>query len=80
MNSCHEHNLRAPLPENRPYGIRVRMRGSDPLRNLLGDGWEKELWYASPAERDAALVDMSGRYVYFRPGDAPTMEYETIDR
>ncbi len=56
------------------------MRRSDPLRNLLGDGWQKEHWFATAAERDRALAEMSGRYVYFRPGDAPTMEYEKIER
>lgn len=76
----HEHNLRAPLPDNRPFGLRVRMRRSDPLRNLLGDAWQKEHWFATAAERDRALAEMSGRYVYFRPGDAPTLEYEKIER
>jgi len=80
MNVCHQHNLRAPLPDDRPYGIRVRMRRSDPLRNLLGDGWQNEHWFATATERDRALAEMSGRYVYFRPGDAPSMEYEKINR
>ena len=80
MNVCHPHNLRAPLPDERPYGIRVRMRRSYPLRNLLGDGWQKEHWFATAAERDRALAEMSGRYVYFRPGDAPSLEYEKIQR
>ena len=33
MATFHEHNLRQPLPAERPFGIRVRLRGSDPLRN-----------------------------------------------
>ncbi len=80
MSISQEHNLRAPLPESRPYGIRVRMRRSDPMRSLLGEGWQKEHWFATVAERDQALAEMSGRYVYFRPGDAPSMEYEKIAR
>jgi hypothetical protein len=80
MSISHEHNLRAPLPEKRPYGIRVRMRRSDPLRSLLGDGWQKEHWFATAAERDRALAEMSGHYVYFRPGDAPSLEYEKVER
>lgn len=56
------------------------MRRSDPLRNLLGDGWQREHWFATAEERDRALAEMSGRYVYFRPGDAPSMEYEKINR
>ena len=79
MATCHAHNLRQPLPENRPYGIRVRLLGSDPFRNLLGEDWEKEHWFATRRERDRALEQMSGRYVYFRPGDQPTLDFETVD-
>lgn len=79
MAVCHEHNLRQPLPTQRPYGIRVRLRGSDPIRNLLGDDWEKEHWFATRAERDRALGQMGARYVYFRAGDRPTVEFETVD-
>ena len=31
------------------------------------------------AERDARLAEMSGRYLYFRPGDAPALDFETVD-
>lgn len=79
MATCHAHNLREPLPGQRPYGIRVRLRGNDPIRSLLGDDWEKEHWFATRAERDRALTQMSGRYVYFRLGDQPTLDYETVD-
>jgi len=63
MTTCHDHNLRAPLPETRPYGIRVRLRKGDPFRNLLGDEWEKQHWFASRNERDDVLAQMSGRYL-----------------
>ena len=79
MAICHEHNLREPLPQNKPYGIRVTMPASDPLRNLVGGDWEKLHWFATRAERDEWLRQMSGRYVYFRPGDRPTLEFATID-
>lgn len=79
MSTCHDHNLRAPLPENRPYGIRVRLRRNDPFRNLLGDDWEKQHWFASRSERDDVFAQMSGRYVYFRPGDAPALDFERVD-
>jgi len=79
MAACHEHNLREPLPAQRPYGIRVRLRGNDPIRTLLGDDWEKEHWFGTRADRDRALEQMSGRFVYFRPGDAPTVDFETVD-
>ena len=64
----------------RPFGIRVRLRRSDPIRNLLGDDWEKQHWFATRAERDEALAQMSGRYVYFRPGDQPTLDFERMER
>jgi hypothetical protein len=79
MTTCHEHNLRAPPPGVRPFGIRVRLRKSDPFRNLLGGDWHREHWFASRPERDRALADMSGRYVYFRPGDEPALDFERID-
>ena len=79
MPTCHDHNLREPLPGQRPYGIRVRLRRNDPFRALIGDDWTKEHWFASSAERDARLAEMSGRYLYFRPGDAPALEFERVD-
>jgi hypothetical protein len=79
MAACHDHNLRQPLPALRPYGIRVRLRGGDPFRTLVGADWNKEHWFATRAERDARLVEMSGRYLYFRPGDQPTLEFERVD-
>ena len=37
MSTCHDHNLSQPLPEQRPFGIRVRLRRGDPFRKLLGE-------------------------------------------
>ena len=79
MSIANAQNLRQPLPEVRPWGLRVRARKNDPFRNLVGDDWEKEHWFATRAERDAAWREMSGRYVYFRPGDVPTLDFELID-
>jgi hypothetical protein len=79
MPISHDHNLRQPLPQARPYGLRLRPRRNDPFRTLVGDDWEKEHWFPTRAERDAALAQMSGRYLYFRPGDLPTLEFEKID-
>ena len=80
MNIVHAHNLAHPLPEHRPYGIRIRLKSSDPFRNLVGNDWSHEHWFATREERDRALQEMSGRYVYFRPGDQPTLEYEAVDK
>lgn len=79
MATCHDHNLREPLPELRPYGLRVRLRPRDPFRTLLGEDWTREHWFATRAERDARLAEMSGRYIYFRPGDSPALDFETVD-
>ena len=79
MAICQEQNLRQPLPERTPFGIRVRIRKSDPFRNLVDGDWQKEHWFATARERDTMLVQMSGRYVYFRPGDQPTLDFEKVD-
>jgi hypothetical protein len=51
MAICNEQNLRQPLPVNKPFGIRVRLRKSDPFRNLVGGDWQKEHWFATARER-----------------------------
>lgn len=80
MSIVHSHNLARPLPDQRPYGIRVRLKSSDPFRNLVGNDWTHEHWFGTREERDRALQEMSGRYIYFRPGDQPTLEYEVVDK
>lgn len=80
MSICHSHNLVTPLPEQKKFGIRVRTRASDPFRQLVGGDWTKEHWFATRTERDTALKGMSQRYVYFRPGDRPTLDFEVVDR
>ena len=80
MTACHDHNLREPLPQTRPFGIRVRLRKSDPFRNLVGDDWQKEHWFATRPDREQALEQMSSRYIYFLPGDRPTLDFERVDR
>jgi hypothetical protein len=80
MPICHEHNPSRPIPKQLPFGIRVKVRSNDPFKNLVGSDWAKEHWFATRDERDRALKEMSGRYVYFRPGDQPTLEFEKVDR
>jgi hypothetical protein len=55
------------------------LRRGDPFRHLVGDDWTREHWFASREERDTTLGEMSGRYLYFRPGDQPALDFETID-
>lgn len=80
MPICHDHNLARSQPKQLPFGIRLKLRSTDPFKNLVGSDWTKEHWFATREERDRAMKEMSGRYVYFRPGDQPTLEYEKIDR
>jgi hypothetical protein len=78
MAIAHEHNLNAPPPAARPYGIRARLRARDPFTRLVGAGWHKLHWFATERERDEALADMSGRHLYSRRGDEPTVIYEKV--
>jgi len=75
------HNLRAaPVEVPRPFGVRVSLPPGDPFRKLLGDHWHTIHWYPSPEERDAALVEMSRRHEYSRPGDRPSLLFEKVER
>ena len=59
MGISQPQNLRTPPIEKlRPYGIRVSLPPGDPFRKLLGPEWHKVHWYPTPAERDAALIEM----------------------
>jgi hypothetical protein len=80
MKICHPHNLAHAPATTLPFGIRVKLRSTDPFRNLVGSDWTKEHWFATGAERDQALAEMSTRYPYFRPGDAPALVFETIGK
>jgi hypothetical protein len=80
MGIANDQNLRQPLPQDCPYGLRVRARRNDPFRLLVGEDWHRDHWFPTREARDAALAEMSGRYVYFRPGDAPSLEFEKIER
>ena len=80
MPICHEHNLARPQPRNCGFGIRVKLRSTDPFKNLIGQDWTREHWYSTREERDRMLKEMSGRYLYFRPGDQPSLEFEKVDK
>jgi hypothetical protein len=61
------------------YGVRVTMPSEDPLRNLLGADWHSVRWFATEAERDAALEDMRQVHRFSRRGDRPSLVYQKID-
>lgn len=74
------HNLRTPpRQELRPYGIRVSLLPNDPFRRILGPDWHRLHWYASAAERDAALAEMARRHEYSRAGDRPALQFAKVE-
>lgn len=78
MTISNEHNLNAPIPASKPFGIRVRLRARDPFTRLVGADWHKTHWFATERERDTALADMAARHVYSRRGDEPAVVYEKV--
>jgi len=78
MAIAHEHNLNAAPPATRPYGIRVRLRARDPFTRLVDGDWHKFHWFATERERDEAISQMSGRHLYSRRGDEPSVIYEKV--
>jgi hypothetical protein len=73
-----EHNLNAPMPASKPWGIRVRLRARDPFARLVGGDWHTLHWFATERERDEALADMSARHRFSRCGDEPALIYERV--
>jgi hypothetical protein len=82
MDLSNAHNLNHPPQPATAlrHGIRVRLPARDPLRHLLAGDWEKTHWYATAAERDAALADMAGRHPFSRVGDRPNLVFDAIER
>jgi len=81
MGISQPQNLRSPPIEKlRPYGIRVSLPPGDPFRKLLGPDWQRLHWYSTPAERDAAMAEMSRRHEYSRAGDKPALVFQKIEK
>lgn len=82
MEVSNPHNLYATppaLPDCR-FGVRVTLPPGDPLRAVLGDAWHRDHWYATRAERDAALREMGRRHPFSRGTDTPRIVLETLER
>jgi len=74
------HNLRRPTGQGpKPYGVRVSLPPGDPFRKIMGAEWHRVHWYATAAERDAALGDMSRKHEYSRIGDKPALLFEKVE-
>jgi hypothetical protein len=81
MGIAARHNLRRPEAGiQRPYGLRITLKPGDPFRKLLGADWNKTHWYGTAAERDAALIEMSRKHEYSRPGDKPALKFEKVEK
>ncbi len=74
------HNLRRPVSQGpKPYGVRVSLRPGDPFRKIMGAEWHRVHWFATLAERDAALAEMSRKHEYSRAGDRPALVFEKVE-
>jgi hypothetical protein len=81
MAIANAHNLRRPInPKPQPYGVRISLAPSDPFRNILGPDWSRTHWYATAAERDADLAEMSRRHEYSRIGDRPALVFTKVEK
>jgi hypothetical protein len=81
MAIAHVHNLHRPITQDqRPYGIRISLRENDPFRGLLGPEWQKYHWFATAAERDRALEEMSRKHEYSRSGDRPALVFVKVEK
>ena len=77
MGISQPQNLKTvPEERQRPYGVRVSLLPGDPFGKLVGPEWHRLHWYATAAERDAALAEMSRRHLYSRSGDKPALRFE----
>ena len=77
---CQPHNLRKAVSQGpKPYGTRVSLRSSDPFRRIIGAEWHRDYWYATAAERDAGLAEMSRKHEYSRAGDRPSLQFEKVE-
>jgi hypothetical protein len=77
---CQPHNLRRPAGQGpKPYGVRLSLKPGDPFRKIMGADWHKVHWYATAAERDADLADMSRKHEYSRAGDRPALLFEKVE-
>ncbi|MGB8327488.1 MAG: hypothetical protein WCE48_07905 [Steroidobacteraceae bacterium] len=74
------HNLRNPdSSQVRPFGVRVSLPAGDPLGKLLGAEWSRTHWYATAAERDAALIELAREHEYSRAGDRPALVLQKVE-
>jgi len=80
MGLSNPHNLPGtPAGKSLPFGLRVALRAGDPIASLLGADWQRTHWFATAAQRDAALAEMSRRHEYSRAADPPAHVYTKVE-
>ena len=80
MGIANPHNLHEPRGAAAlPFGLRVSLKAGDPFTKLLGADWQRTHWFATAAERDAALAEMSRRHEFSRPADVPAHVYTKVE-
>ncbi len=80
MGISQPQNLTSPHTDRqRPYGVRISLSPGDPFSKLVGPQWHRLHWYATTAERDASLREMSRRHLYSRAGDKPSLVFEKVE-
>jgi hypothetical protein len=52
----------------------------DPFRTLLGPDWNRQHWYSTAEERDAALEEMARRHEYSRKLDKPSLVFQKVEK
>jgi hypothetical protein len=81
MQISNKHNLiDAPADTEHQFGIRVTVPKTDPFSRLVSADWSTYHWFATAIERDQAIEEKSARHRFSRIGDAPTVQYEPVNR
>ena len=68
--------------KEKKYGICGALAPDNPMASahLLGEQWQWFRWYATEAERDQALRDMSSKHPHYRIGDHPNQILSKVER
>ena len=64
------------------YGLRMTLPEGDPMRaaHLLGDNWQTTRWFETEEQRDQFADAMTGKFNYYRVGDKPSLEVESVQQ
>ena len=75
------HNLRRPdAGIQRPFGVRITLKWAIRSANCSARTGTRLTGMARPLERDAALIEMSRKHEYSRPGDKPALKFDKVEK